>query len=116
MGNSPHDDYSHVDSLCGERRQVYDKAYHVFLDDFWEYSRRKIRLNEWEDAPRGRTLKILEGKDKVLKRKVAFQLKCNNKLFDKRKKEKEDTKISQSASTTTSNKSNNKIKRDCKDN
>ena len=89
IGNTPFDNYGHIDGLCSEIRQMCDKANSVFLYDASTDSTRKIGLNKWSYIPRGLMLKIEEGEeveDKIFKRNFEVKLEGSNKLFNKRKK------------------------------
>ena len=59
---------------------------------------------------------ITEGEDKIFMRKIEVKLEGSDKLFNKRKRLNNVTKISYSSSTTTKNISTNKINILCKDN
>ena len=65
--NSPYDNYGHIDGSCGKRRQVFDKAWYLFLDNISADYAHKIGLDKWEETPIGRILKIAEGEDIFLK-------------------------------------------------
>ena len=67
IGNPPFYNYGHIASLHDERRKMRDKVNHAFLDDAPVDSRHKIGLHEWSDIPRGRTLNVVEGEDKISK-------------------------------------------------
>ena len=53
MCNSLFDNFGHINGFYCERKQLCDRANHVFLNDVQADARQKMGFHEWSNIPRG---------------------------------------------------------------